>query len=142
MLDHAIFGQLAQTAAADGIQQIVMGAVIVDQGRILLLRRPVDDFMGGIWELPSGKVDPGEPIEHALIREVLEETGLTLMAVEAYLGSFDYTSGSGKTSRQLTFAVSVEATELVVLTEHDAHQWCALAGELPVTDEVRRIIGG
>jgi len=63
---------------ADGVQQQVVGAVIAHAGQILILRRNAEDFLGGTWELPSGKVDPNEDLFAALRREVAEETGLTI----------------------------------------------------------------
>ncbi|MDQ1249037.1 MAG: 8-oxo-dGTP diphosphatase, partial [Actinomycetota bacterium] len=98
---------LVEQAGRDGIAQLVVGAVIVHDHQVLLLKRPADDFMGGIYELPSGKVDPGESLEEALRRETREETGLTVDHLDAYLGAFDYTSGSGRPSRQFTVAVTV-----------------------------------
>ncbi|MER7582081.1 NUDIX domain-containing protein [Kitasatospora sp. NPDC097691] len=70
-----------------------------------------------------GQGRDGEGIEQALLREVDEETGLRIDAVEKYLGHFDYTSGSGALTRQLTFEVTVTRTGPVTLTEHDAHEW-------------------
>nr|WP_240521752.1 NUDIX domain-containing protein [Amycolatopsis vastitatis] len=132
--------KLASEATAAGIQQFVVGAVMQSQGEILLLRRPADDFMGGLWELPSGKVEPGEALYAALIREVKEETGLDVSTIQHYLGSFDYTSGSGKPSRQFNFAVDVARAKPVVLQEHDVYQWARLDGELPVTDAVKTVL--
>ena len=97
--------------------------------------------MGGIFELPSGKVEAGEALDSALIREVKEETGLDVAAIRDYLGCFDYISGSGKKSRQFNFAVDVIVAEPVELQEHDAYIWRALADEPPVTDAVKVIIG-
>jgi 8-oxo-dGTP diphosphatase len=131
---------LVGAAQRDGVAQIVVGAVVVHEDRVLLLRRPADDFMGGIYELPSGKVDPGESLDAALAREVNEETGLTVEQLDAYLGSFDYTSGSGHPSRQFTFTVTVTAPEPVILTEHDEHRWHSLDEEPPVTDAVRHML--
>lgn len=140
MIDASIYGRLVEEAAGDGVQQLVVGAVVRHGEGVLLLRRPEDDFMGGIFELPSGKVEAGETLEAALVREVAEETGLTASCVRGYLGSFDYQSGSGKRSRQFNFAVEVTAPGPVALQEHDAFQWAPLAEELPVTDAVKKVL--
>jgi 8-oxo-dGTP diphosphatase len=140
MATATLLQQLAEQADHDGIAQLVVGAVIEHDHRVLLLRRPPDDFMGGIYELPSGKVDPGESLDAALIREVKEETGLDVASIDTYLGPFDYTSGSGRPTRQFTFAVTVLAPEPVTLTEHDEHTWTPLAGQLPVTDAVQHLL--
>ncbi|MFJ2192211.1 NUDIX hydrolase [Kitasatospora sp. NPDC087861] len=95
---------------------------------------------GGMWEIPSGEVETGETILDALHRETAEETGLTIDQVIGCIGHFDHQNSRGGTTRQFNFGVTVEKTEPVVLTEHDAHQW-ALPGELPdVSDAVRNLI--
>ncbi|MGW5520165.1 NUDIX hydrolase [Nocardia africana] len=139
-MDIALIEQLTTGATNDGVQQLVVGAVVQHDGRVLLLQRPEHDFMGGIWELPSGKVEQGESLDQALIREVKEETGLSVTALRTYLGSFDYQSGSGKKSRQFNFAVDVDSSEPVKLQEHDAYTWTSLTEEAPVTDAVRDVL--
>jgi 8-oxo-dGTP diphosphatase len=140
MIKQHHLDELQATAQADRIDQLVVGAVICDHDKVLLLQRPADDFMGGIYELPSGKVEPGEAIDEALMREVKEETGLAVAQIASYLGHFDYTSGSGKKSRQLNFAITPETTRPVVLTEHDTYIWADLTGQPPVTDAVNNIL--
>ncbi|MDQ3405656.1 MAG: NUDIX domain-containing protein [Actinomycetota bacterium] len=139
MIDTALLDQLTAEANTDGVQQLVVGGIVRDGDNVLLLRRPADDFMGGVYELPSGKVDPDEPLDAALVREIKEETGLDVATIGTYLGSFDYQSGSGKLSRQFNFSVDVTATEPIVLTEHDEHLWSPLTDEPPVTDAVKRV---
>ncbi len=57
----------------------VVAAVIHDpDGRVLLTRRPDDRHMGGLWEFPGGKVDPGESPTAALARELVEELDLAV----------------------------------------------------------------
>jgi 8-oxo-dGTP diphosphatase len=130
---------LTDMAEADGIGQLVVGAIIRHEGTVLL-RRPAADFMGGIWELPSGKVELGETLAGALMREVLEETGLIVTAVRSHIGSFDYQSGSGRRSRQYNFAVDVAAPEPVKLTEHEAYAWGPVTDDLPVTEAVKGVL--
>ncbi len=70
------------TASASAKRLTVVAAVIRDSaGRILLARRPDDRHMGGLWEFPGGKVEPGEGLEAALRRELREE-----LAVEIEVG--------------------------------------------------------
>ena len=53
----------------------VVGAAVVRQGCVLAARRTTPAEAAGRWELPGGKVEPGESPEAALVREVAEELG-------------------------------------------------------------------
>lgn len=55
--------------------QIAVG-VIWRRGRILIARRREDQMLGGLWEFPGGKREPGETLEETCRREIREETGL------------------------------------------------------------------
>ena len=55
-----------------------VAALIGADGRILLQRRRFDRAMGGLWEFPGGKVEPGENTDFALSRELAEELGVTV----------------------------------------------------------------
>jgi 8-oxo-dGTP diphosphatase len=53
-----------------------VGAVVRDEaGRLLMILRGHDPGKG-LWSIPGGRIEPGETPEHAVIREVREETGL------------------------------------------------------------------
>lgn len=120
LIDPNIIDQLITDAQKDGIGKLVVGAIIRKEGGFLLLERVGDDFMGGLVELPSGVVDENEHVLSALFREVFEETGLSISSVLAYIGSFDYVSGSGKQARQFNFLVETESGEVVL--EPKEHQ--------------------
>ena len=52
---------------------LVVCALIEHEGRVLLARRPAHKHLGGKWEFPGGKVEPGETPAAALVRECDEE---------------------------------------------------------------------
>ena len=56
---------------------LVVAAALIDRdGRVLLAQRSQDAVLGGLWEFPGGKVEPGETPEDALVRELKEEIGI------------------------------------------------------------------
>jgi ADP-ribose pyrophosphatase YjhB (NUDIX family) len=65
-----------------------VSALIVADGKVLLVRRGKDPFKG-CWTLPGGGVEPGETPREAVRREVLEETGLAI-EVTGRIGVVDY----------------------------------------------------
>lgn len=131
-------------ARQDEIVKRVAGAIITNEvGKILLLQRPLDDFMGGILELPSGNVEAEEAINQGLVREVKEETNLDTRTIGMFINSFDYLSSSGKKSRQFNFEVKVENCENLILTEHDNYVWLdyeEVRNNERITDEVKYTI--
>nr|WP_152513360.1 (deoxy)nucleoside triphosphate pyrophosphohydrolase [Nocardiopsis baichengensis] len=65
--------------------QIVVGAAIIRGGELLAAQRADPPQLRGRWELPGGKVDPGEADTEALVRECREELGVEI-ALGARLG--------------------------------------------------------
>lgn len=55
---------------------VVVGAAIVRDGRLLAARRSAPAHLAGRWELPGGKVEPGETEHEAAVRECREELGV------------------------------------------------------------------
>ena len=58
-----------------------VGAVVVDQGRVLLVQRGREP-MKGKWSLPGGMLELGESLTEGVLREIREETGLTVEVLE------------------------------------------------------------
>jgi ADP-ribose pyrophosphatase YjhB (NUDIX family) len=58
-----------------------VGAVVVEQGRVLLVRRGREPLKGH-WSLPGGMLELGESLVDGVVREVREETGLTVEPIE------------------------------------------------------------
>ncbi|MFG3105048.1 (deoxy)nucleoside triphosphate pyrophosphohydrolase [Streptomyces sp. NPDC048182] len=67
-------------------ERIVVGAALIDGGRLLAARRSAPPELAGRWELPGGKVEAGERPEAALVRELREELGVDAEAGERVPG--------------------------------------------------------
>jgi 8-oxo-dGTP diphosphatase len=61
--------------------ELAVGAVVVHAGCLLLVRRGLPPA-AGLWSVPGGRVEPGETLPEAVVREVREETSLDVEAGE------------------------------------------------------------
>jgi len=72
----------------------VAAAVIWNEGRLLMTRRPPGGPRGLMWEFPGGKVESGETPERAIVRELHEELGVDATAHEVLaVETHDYPDG-------------------------------------------------
>jgi 8-oxo-dGTP diphosphatase len=63
---------------------VAVGVLIRPDGAFLLTSRPTGKVYAGYWEFPGGKVEPGETVEQALRRELQEEIGIAIGAVQPW----------------------------------------------------------
>jgi 8-oxo-dGTP diphosphatase len=60
------------------VVEVVAAALIDADGRVLVAQRPLGKSLGGLWEFPGGKIEPGETPEAALVRELAEELDIAV----------------------------------------------------------------
>ncbi len=102
---------------------LAVRVLLTDQdGKILILNRLTDSKTNpGKWELPGGKVDQNESFDHALIREVYEETKLKI--------SLEHVVGASEQNLHIIRAVHIIMTgkivegELSLSSEHEGYAW-------------------
>ena len=63
----------------------VVAALIWDGDRFMICQRPAHKARGLLWEFVGGKVEPGETMQHALIRECREELAVELAVGEVFM---------------------------------------------------------
>ena len=103
------------TGGAKGV-----GAAIVRAGRVLAARRTSPPDTAGRWELPGGKVEPGETEAESLVREVAEELGLAI-SVDRWLAGAEPVGERYVLKVALATADGGEPRP----TEHDEVRWLA-----------------
>ncbi|MBB4891527.1 8-oxo-dGTP diphosphatase [Streptomyces olivoverticillatus] len=68
--------------------RVVVGGAVFDRGRLLAARRSAPPELAGRWELPGGKLEPGETPREALVRELREELGIEVEPLERIAGEW------------------------------------------------------
>jgi len=66
------------------VVDVAVGVLIRGDGDFLLTSRPEGKVYAGYWEFPGGKLEPGETVEQALRRELVEEIGITIGAAHLW----------------------------------------------------------
>ena len=63
-------------------KQIGVAVIWNQSGQILIDRRKIGGAMGGMWEFPGGKIEPGETIAECIVREIQEELAIEIIVGE------------------------------------------------------------
>ena len=104
-------------------QLVVVAGAVIENGRVLAARRSSPPELAGKWELPGGKVDPGETDAGALARELAEELGVTVTVGGRVGGDVDL----GDNTVLRCYRAEVVAGRPAP-NEHDAVRWVDAGG--------------
>ncbi|WP_425583264.1 (deoxy)nucleoside triphosphate pyrophosphohydrolase [Streptomyces luteosporeus] len=102
-------------------ERVVVGGAVLHKGRLLAARRSAPPELAGRWELPGGKLEPGESAPQALVRELREELGVEAEPLERIAGQWPLKPG---------YVLQVWTARLVAgdpqpLQDHDELRWLA-----------------
>ena len=125
---------------------LVIGAAIVQDGRVLAARRTTPAAAAGGWELPGGKVEEGEHPDETVVREVREELGCGIEVTGHLAGEQPIRDGY---VLHVAVARLVDGEPIPLEGEHDAVRWLTadeleevrwLEPDLPFLDEIREVL--
>lgn len=94
--------------------------------RVLLLQRSRNTRCPGAWEAIHGRVEEGERPEQAAVREVAEESGLTIARLYSVTVNPFFLHSVGRVELALVFAAFVDAKDVVLGEEHQEFQWLSV----------------
>ena len=127
--------------------RLVVGAVIVHSGRLLAGRRVAPASLAGRWELPGGKVEPGETPADAVVRECAEELGVTVHVLRQLGDDVPVLDGW----RMRLFETRLLEGEPQPRADHDALRWLGpdelnevdwLPADRPLLPALRELLSG
>jgi len=102
---------------------VVVKGVILLEGRVLIVKRAADDEVGNnTWETVGGKMEFGEDIEAALIREINEEIGLTV-TVDKILYATTFKTDPTRQIILLAYLCHSESHDIKLSAEHSDFKW-------------------
>ena len=117
-----------------------VGAVITGaSGRILLIKRGHEPGLG-LWSVPGGRIEAGESDQQAVVREVLEETGLHVVCGRL-LGAVERPGLAGAVVAIRDYAVTVTGGDLAAGDDAADARWVTPA-ELTAMDEAGLLVAG
>jgi 8-oxo-dGTP diphosphatase len=120
--------------AVNGTRIPCVGAIVRDgAGRLLLIKRGHDPEAGR-WSLPGGRIEPGETDAQALVREMREETGLTVLP-GPLLGAVERPGPGGRIIDIRDYAATVTGGTLTAGDDAAEARWVTTADmpHLPLT---------
>lgn len=117
VVDVRLAAGMIAVITGDSVREVAAGAIVRD-GKVLLAQRSRPPEMAGLWELPGGKVEPGESGAEGLRRELDEELGVTVRVVRRLPGEVSL----GGTMVLRAYAAELETGEPEA-REHTALRW-------------------
>ncbi|MDG1089585.1 MAG: A/G-specific adenine glycosylase [Candidatus Marinimicrobia bacterium] len=98
--------------------------IVCYRDRLLILQRPQNKMLSGLWEFPGGKIEPGESPEAAAIREIKEETNLSILSPD-YIGEVKHQYSHFKVTISL-FLKNVNSIKMLKIKEN--YVWTTMKG--------------
>ncbi len=115
--------EIKKQAEIEGITHFASGVAVINKGKVLLVRREINDFLGGNYEIPGGGIEDGETFIEGATRELKEETNLDVKEVITLFDGFDYSTSTKPKVRQINFLVTTYTYDVILSDEHDAFIW-------------------
>lgn len=119
----------------------VKGIIKKDEKILIVKRTDEEDHRPGVWETVGGRMDHEKAPEEELMREILEETGLSVEVCEPF-NTFSFVRDTGEFIVGITYICKHLRGEVVLSDEHTDYRWIdpVQFGDFESTDSLKREI--
>ena len=100
--------------------RVVAGIIVNDLGEILIAKKKQEKVLGGHWEFPGGKIECGETLSEALVRELREEMNIEVV-IQSVVGTNIH--HYEKVSIEITALKVLIQSKDIILIDHDEIKW-------------------
>lgn len=99
-----------------------------EHNNILVLKRTTNATHNpGMWDIPGGRLNPGEGPAAGVVRETLEETGITIPEPTVPVGVHHFTRQDGQVITMIVYTLRVAHQLVTISSEHTDHLWAPVA---------------
>ena len=107
---------------------LISHGLLIEAGRVLLLKRASGRYLGGQWDIPGGTVEQNESPEQAAKRECLEETGIAARTIMEISRQENWdTHGRPILFTTITFLLEAQGpVDVTISKEHEEYTWIKL----------------
>ncbi|MFT4307785.1 MAG: NUDIX hydrolase [Candidatus Woesearchaeota archaeon] len=103
--------------------RIAVKAFVVKDERLLIIkRRSNDPHKPGVWDLPGGRLEPGEDPYKGLLRETKEEAGIEV-EIRTVMNVHHFVRDDGQAITMLIFLCTANSEEVLLSEEHTDYEW-------------------
>jgi len=105
---------------------IIIHSLIINDDKLLILKRIEDTYEGGLWDLPGGTLEDGEDLSDGVKREVFEETGLRIENPGLFYYSSNVDVKKNKQFITVIFITELNNKNTIVnidTNEHSQSEW-------------------
>ena len=103
--------------------EVAVAIIVNQEGKTLIAKRRQGKILGGCWEFPGGKIEPGEKSEDSVIRELKEEMDIDVI-VGKQIAEIDYNYEWGDV-HLIAFQTDISKGQ-IKLIDHDAIAWVSM----------------
>lgn len=132
--------------SSDKLIDVAVAIIIDSQDRVLVNQRTSDREHAGEWEFPGGKIEKGESVSQALVRECQEELGVTIQEhVPLLVLEHAYPKKTVKLDVQIVKSytgkvVGLEHQKLAWHSLHELYEINLLPADLPILHALKNVI--